>query len=126
MSAERRYWRNNRHTLVTELAEPGSGDEAIMSIAGHVSRASAPPTRSARRTPSGGSRLRQNPCRSWFTVTELAESDAGDERQVSTCQPPLAPYLIATVTGALDAPAAVTTTGTLDPVATPDGTIAFT
>ena len=126
MSAERRYWRNNRHTLVTELAEPGSGDGAIMSIAGHVSRASVPPTRSARRTPSGGSRLRQNPCRSWFTVTELAESDAGDEGQVSTCRPPPAPYLITTVTGALDAPAAVTTTGTLGPAVTPDGTITFT
>jgi hypothetical protein len=30
---------NNRHTLVTELAESGAGDEVIMSIAGHVSRA---------------------------------------------------------------------------------------
>jgi hypothetical protein len=40
--------------------------------------------------------------------------------------PPLAPYLIATVTGALDAPAAVTTTGTLGPAATPEGTTAFT
>ena len=29
----------NRHTLVTELAESGAGDEVIMSIAGHVSRA---------------------------------------------------------------------------------------
>jgi integrase len=29
----------NRHTLVTELAEGGAGDEVIMSIAGHVSRA---------------------------------------------------------------------------------------
>jgi hypothetical protein len=29
----------NRHTLVTELAELGAGDEVIMSIAGHVSRA---------------------------------------------------------------------------------------
>jgi hypothetical protein len=32
-------WHDNRHTLVTELSEPGAGDEAIMSIAGHVSRA---------------------------------------------------------------------------------------
>ena len=32
-------WHDNRHTLVTELAEGGSGDEVIMSIAGHVSRA---------------------------------------------------------------------------------------
>jgi regulator of PEP synthase PpsR (kinase-PPPase family) len=32
-------WHDNRHTLVTELAESGAGDEAIMSIAGHVSRA---------------------------------------------------------------------------------------
>jgi hypothetical protein len=32
-------WAANRHTLVTELAEGGAGDEVIMSIAGHVSRA---------------------------------------------------------------------------------------
>ena len=30
---------DNRHTLVTEFAELGAGDEVIMSIAGHVSRA---------------------------------------------------------------------------------------
>ena len=30
---------DNRHTPVTELAESGAGDEVIMSIAGHVSRA---------------------------------------------------------------------------------------
>ena len=32
-------WHDNRNTLVTELAESGAGDEVIMSIAGHVSRA---------------------------------------------------------------------------------------
>ena len=32
-------WHDKRHTLVTELAESGAGDEVIMSIAGHVSRA---------------------------------------------------------------------------------------
>jgi len=32
-------WHDNRHTLVTELAESGAGAEVIMSIAGHVSRA---------------------------------------------------------------------------------------
>jgi hypothetical protein len=32
-------WHDNRHTLVTELAESGAGDEVFMSIAGHVSRA---------------------------------------------------------------------------------------
>ena len=32
-------WHDNRHTLVTELAESGAGDEVIMSIARHVSRA---------------------------------------------------------------------------------------
>jgi hypothetical protein len=32
-------WYDNRHTLVTELAESGAGDEVIMSIARHVSRA---------------------------------------------------------------------------------------
>jgi integrase len=54
-------WHDTRHTLVTELAESGAGDEVIMSIAGHVSRAmlsriptsewkrsGAPSTRSAR------------------------------------------------------------------------------
>ena len=34
-------WHDNRHTLVMELAESGAGDEVIMSIAGHVSRAKA-------------------------------------------------------------------------------------
>jgi integrase len=32
-------WHDNRHTLVTELAESGAGDEAVMSIVGHASRA---------------------------------------------------------------------------------------
>jgi integrase len=32
-------WHDSRHTLVTELSESGAGDEVIMSIAGHVSRA---------------------------------------------------------------------------------------
>ena len=32
-------WHDNCHTLVTELAESSAGDEVIMSIAGHVSRA---------------------------------------------------------------------------------------
>ena len=72
---------DNRHTLVTELAESGAGDEVIMSIAGHVSRAmlsryshvrmeakrraldemrrgSGRSTRGARRRQSGGSRAR--------------------------------------------------------------------
>ena len=30
---------DNRHTIITELAGSGAGDEVIMSIAGHVSRA---------------------------------------------------------------------------------------
>jgi hypothetical protein len=30
---------DNRHTLVTEFSKSGAGDEVIMSIAGHVSRA---------------------------------------------------------------------------------------
>ncbi len=29
---------NNRHTLITELAESGAGDQTIMDIAGHVSK----------------------------------------------------------------------------------------
>ena len=32
-------WHDYRHTLVTKLTESGAGDEAIISIAGHVSRA---------------------------------------------------------------------------------------
>jgi integrase len=31
-------WHDNRHTLITELAESGAGDETIMDIAGHVDR----------------------------------------------------------------------------------------
>lgn len=31
-------WHDNRHTLITELAEAGAGDETIMGIAGHVDR----------------------------------------------------------------------------------------
>jgi len=31
-------WHDNRHTLVTELAEGGAGDQTIMDIAGHVSK----------------------------------------------------------------------------------------
>jgi integrase len=31
-------WHDARHTLITELAESGAGDETIMAIAGHVSR----------------------------------------------------------------------------------------
>jgi hypothetical protein len=31
-------WHDNRHTLITELAERGAGDETIRGIAGHVSR----------------------------------------------------------------------------------------
>jgi integrase len=31
-------WHDTRHTLVTELAESGAGDQAIMDIARHVSR----------------------------------------------------------------------------------------
>jgi len=30
-------WHDNRHTLITELAESGAGDGTIMEIAGHVS-----------------------------------------------------------------------------------------
>ena len=31
-------WHDNRHTLITELAESGAGDQTILDIAGHVSR----------------------------------------------------------------------------------------
>ena len=31
-------WHDNRHTLITDLAESGAGDETIRNIAGHVSR----------------------------------------------------------------------------------------
>jgi hypothetical protein len=79
-------WHDNRYTLVTELSESGAGDEVIMSIAGHVSRAmlsryshvrmersvapstksphaSAQPTRSASGTSSGS--LLRRPFSRW-------------------------------------------------------------
>jgi len=31
-------WHDNRHTLITELAESGAGEQTIMDIAGHVSK----------------------------------------------------------------------------------------
>jgi integrase len=31
-------WHDNRHTLITELAETGTGAETIMQIAGHIDR----------------------------------------------------------------------------------------
>jgi integrase len=31
-------WHDNRHTLITELAESGAGEETILDIAGHVSK----------------------------------------------------------------------------------------
>jgi hypothetical protein len=31
-------WHDNRHTLITDLAESGAGDETIRDIAGRVSR----------------------------------------------------------------------------------------
>jgi integrase len=31
-------WHDNRHTLITVLAESGAGDQTIQDIAGHVSR----------------------------------------------------------------------------------------
>jgi hypothetical protein len=31
-------WHDHRHTLITDLAESGAGDETIMDIAGHVSK----------------------------------------------------------------------------------------
>jgi integrase len=37
-AAVRGRWHDARHTLITELAESGAGDQTIMDIAGHVSR----------------------------------------------------------------------------------------
>ena len=34
-------WHDNRHTLITELAESGAGDQTIMDIAGHASKQEA-------------------------------------------------------------------------------------
>jgi hypothetical protein len=31
-------WHDNRHTLITDLAEGGAGDETIRDIAGHILR----------------------------------------------------------------------------------------
>jgi len=54
-------WHDNRHTLVTELAESGAGDEVIMSIAGHVSRAMLPATRMFVSKRRGGLSMRLPP-----------------------------------------------------------------
>jgi len=37
-SAVKGRWHDNRHTLITELAETRAGDETIQDIAGHVSK----------------------------------------------------------------------------------------
>ena len=83
-------WPDNRHTLVSELAESGAGDEVIMSIAGtfrvpcclatptcgwrrsgklwkRLPRGSARPTRSVRTTLNARSRLRRRLHRRWFS-----------------------------------------------------------
>jgi hypothetical protein len=52
-------WHDNRHTLVTELAESGAGDEVIMSIAGHVSRAMLSRYSHGHRDPAEESRARR-------------------------------------------------------------------
>jgi integrase len=31
-------WHDHRHTMITDLAENGAGDQTIMDIAGHVSK----------------------------------------------------------------------------------------
>jgi integrase len=31
-------WHDHRHTMITDLAESGAGDQTIMDIAGHVSK----------------------------------------------------------------------------------------
>jgi hypothetical protein len=38
MAGVKGRWHDNRHTLITELAESGAGDQTIMDIAGHVSK----------------------------------------------------------------------------------------
>ncbi len=53
-------WHDNRHTLITDLAESGAGDETIRDIAGHVSKQMLRPTPISVWKPSG---RRSNP--SW-------------------------------------------------------------
>ena len=56
----------------------------------------------------------------------VANRRAGYHPAPQFMQVVLPPYWMATVTGALAAPAAVTTTGTLGPAATPGGTSTLT
>jgi integrase len=64
-------WHDNRHTLVTELAESGAGDEVIMSIAGRVSSAML----------SRYSHVRMEPKRRALDEIAARQSAAGENRQ---------------------------------------------
>ena len=78
-------WHDNRHTVVTELPESGAGDEVIMSIAGHVSRA----------TLSRYSHVRMEAKRR--ALDEIAARQrAADEKRLEQAepQPPSTPALV--------------------------------
>jgi hypothetical protein len=63
--------KGNRHTPVTELSESGAGDEVIMSIAGHVSRA----------MPSRYSHVRMEAKRRALDEIAARQRAAGQKRQ---------------------------------------------
>src|SRR6185369_11138227 len=67
-------WHDNRHRLVTELAESGAGDEVIMTIAGHVSRAML----------SRYSHVRMEAKRRALDEVATRQRDADEKRKVDT------------------------------------------
>jgi integrase len=80
-------WHDNRHSLVTELSESGAGDEVIMSIAGHVSRA----------VPSRYSHVRMEAKRR--ALDEIAtRQHAADEKRLSAEAQQRAPKALDSVT----------------------------
>jgi len=65
-------WHDNRHTLITELAESGAGDETIMEIAGHVSDRCSRATATSARLPNG---------KRWRTSSGRARKPRGAPRR---------------------------------------------
>jgi integrase len=75
-------WHDNRHTLITELAESGAGDKVIMSIAGHVSRSML----------SRYSHVRMEAKRRALEAIAVRQRYA-DEQRIANCEPDREPRL---------------------------------
>ena len=81
-------WHDNRHTLVTELAESGAGDEVIMSIAGHVSRAML--SRYSHVRMEAKRRALDEIATRQRAADEKRQADAERQRQAVAASPPVA------------------------------------